>query len=87
MSDAQSPRLRLLLLEDCPSDAELVLHQLRHSGFDLDWRRVVSEADDLPALDASLDLTLADFKLPGFGAFGALEAAQSSARNVREVLD
>lgn len=65
-------RVRILLVEDRASDAELVLHELRRAGLDPDWVRV----DDEPAFRANLndgiDLILADFNLPQFDAMKAL---------------
>ncbi len=43
--------LRVLILEDQPTDAELFLHQLRQAGFDPDWQRVETEADYLAAFE------------------------------------
>ena len=60
--------LRLLLLEDLPDDAELVVRQLRQAGFDPSWRRVDNQADFIAALNEPLDLILADYHLPDFGA-------------------
>ena len=40
-----STPLKLLLLEDNPSDAELMLAELRRAGFDPEWKRVDTEAD------------------------------------------
>ncbi|MEA2527544.1 MAG: hypothetical protein QOF73_4771 [Thermomicrobiales bacterium] len=65
--------LRLLLLEDREDDAELMLHALRHSGFDPVGPRVETEADFLAHLDPSLDVILADYRLPQFDAPRALE--------------
>ena len=42
--------LNLLLLEDVGSDAELVEHELRRSGFQLNSRRVESREDFLREL-------------------------------------
>ena len=64
--------LRLLILEDQESDAELMLHALRRADYDPDWRRVEAEADYLARLDASLDMILADYTLPQFDALRAL---------------
>src|SRR5258707_534979 len=36
--------LRVLIVEDQPADAELILHYLRKDGFDPDWQRVETEA-------------------------------------------
>ena len=43
--------LRLLILEDQPVDAELVLDELRQSGFEPDWTLVDNQADYLAQLD------------------------------------
>ena len=68
-----SDQLRILLLEDQPADAELVLHELRRAGFKFDWQRVSTEADYLAGLDPALDLILADYSLPQFTALRALQ--------------
>lgn len=65
--------LRILILEDRLSDAELMLHELRHAGFVPEWRQVETEADYLAFLDSSLDIILADYTLPQFDAVRALE--------------
>lgn len=64
--------LNLLLVEDNPNDAELVLRQLDRSGFDVDWVRVETEADFLAALQRGPDLILSDYDLPQFSGLRAL---------------
>src|SRR2546423_7401954 len=68
--------LRVLLLEDRPSDAELLLYELRRAGFDVASQRVDREADYLAALDPSLDIILADYTLPQFDGLTALRHLQ-----------
>lgn len=68
--------LRVLILEDRPSDAELVLHELRRAGFEPEWERVDTEADYLDRLDPALDLVLADYSLPQFDGLSALRLLQ-----------
>ena len=46
-----SVSLQLLVLEDNPSDAELMIFELRRAGFEPDWKRVETEGDFLAALD------------------------------------
>ncbi|MBI3762231.1 MAG: PAS domain S-box protein [Chloroflexi bacterium] len=58
--------LRVLILEDSPADAELMLYELRRGGFDPDWRRAETEPEYRAALDPALDLILADCNLPQF---------------------
>jgi signal transduction histidine kinase len=64
--------LHVLILDDNPSDAELMAHELRRAGLDPLWTRVDTEAAFLAALDDAPDVILADYSLPGFDAFRAL---------------
>src|SRR3990172_7577889 len=68
--------LRVLILEDRQTDAELMVHELRRAGFDPDWERVETEADYVAHLDPSLDLILADYALPQFDGLRALQLLQ-----------
>jgi len=68
--------LRLLIVEDDPADAELMVHELTRSGFDPSWQRVDSEADYLVHLREPLDIVLADYSLPQFSAVRALQLLQ-----------
>jgi starch phosphorylase len=65
--------LRLLIVEDNPADAELMLHELRRSGFDPSGLRVDTEADCVAHLDEPIDIVLADYSLPRFSAVRALQ--------------
>ena len=64
--------LHVLVLEDQPDDAELVLRELRRAEFDPNWFRVDTEADYVARLDPGLDVILADYTLPQFNALRAL---------------
>jgi CheY-like chemotaxis protein len=68
--------LRVLILEDQPADAELMLHELRRAGFAPVWERVETEAAYLAHLDQSWDVILADYHLPQFDALRALRHVQ-----------
>ena len=68
--------LRVLILEDRPTDAELIVYELRQAGFEPDWQRVDTEADYLAHLDPALDIILADYALPQWDAPHALRALQ-----------
>ena len=74
--------LRLLVVEDAPADAEMMMHELRRAGFDPDWRRVDTERDLLAHLEPGLEIILADFQLPGFDAFRLLELLQEARADV-----
>jgi signal transduction histidine kinase len=68
--------LHVLILEDRPDDAEVVINQLWMSGFAPDWRRVQTATDYLANLDPDLDVILADYSLPQFDALQALHLLQ-----------
>ena len=68
--------IRVLILEDRPSDAELILHELHRAGFDPVWQRVETEADYLSCLDTAPDVILADYTLPQFDGLRALHLLQ-----------
>jgi signal transduction histidine kinase len=66
-------QLRVLLVEDSPTDARLLLLELQHLGLDLQVERVETFAAMSAALDRQTwDVILADWALPTFGATAAL---------------
>ncbi|MFN2542462.1 MAG: response regulator [Chthoniobacterales bacterium] len=65
--------LNVLIVEDNPSDAELMLRELRRAGFAPDWRRVDTEADFSTNLDPKIDIILSDYSMPQFSGLRALE--------------
>jgi two-component system sensor histidine kinase UhpB len=64
--------IRVLILEDRQTDAELMVEELRLGGFEPQWQRVETEADYLASLVPELSVILADFNLPAFDAARAL---------------
>jgi two-component system cell cycle sensor histidine kinase/response regulator CckA len=66
-------RLRILILEDVPADAELMSHQLRKGGVSFSALRVDTKEGFLNGLKDFLpDLILADYSLPCFDGLSAL---------------
>ncbi|MBI4786459.1 MAG: response regulator [Chloroflexi bacterium] len=68
--------LSVLILEDRASDAELIVAELRHAGFDPQYERVYRRADYIARLTPALDVILADYSIPGFNAKRALRTLQ-----------
>ena len=68
--------IRVLILEDRPEDAELLVEELRLGGFDPLWQRVETETDYLAGLDSDPCVILADYHLPQFDAARALRLLQ-----------
>jgi PAS domain S-box-containing protein len=74
--------LRVLLLEDRPDDAGLIVAELKRAGFQPDWQRVETAAEYAAALSGSLDLILADYNLPQYTALLALQHLQERQLNI-----
>ena len=68
------PNLRILMLEDVASDAELEIHALRRAGMSCEWRRVEAEAEFAAQLETfNPHVIVSDFTLPAFDGLSALE--------------
>ena len=65
--------LRVLIVEDRPEDAELMLRELRRTGFEPTAWRVTDGDAFVEHLELAPDVILADYTLPDFGATLALE--------------
>lgn len=64
--------LDILILEDRPADAELILYEMKRAGYDCASRRVDTQDEYLQAIDEFPDIILADYSLPQFTAMQAL---------------
>lgn len=75
--------LRILLLEDDITDAELVKYALGQSGLNFTIERVDTRDDYLRNLqEKKPDLILSDYNLPNFDGLGALQLAQQHCPDV-----
>ena len=66
-------RLRALIVEDSPADAELLCINLRRQGYELETRIVGTEHDFVAALDTKPEVIFADYRLPAFNGLRALQ--------------
>ena len=85
-SRANPQKIQVLLLEDSPNDAELVIRELRRAGFEPEWKRVETESDFLAALQTSPQLILADYSLPHFDGLRALRLLRGSGLDIPFIL-
>ena len=77
------PPLRLLHLEDDPTDADLVASTLNEAGLACTSTRVDTRKDFSAALnEGGFDLILADYSIPGFDGMTALSLAREQAPEV-----
>lgn len=77
MTEAPTP-LRILVIEDCQDDHDLLLLKLKHAGFEPSALRVETR----PEIEAALALNewqivFSDFDLPGFDGLRALELVKA----------
>jgi len=82
-----TPPLRVLMVEDSPEDADLVLVALRRGGFQVASTRVASAQAMAAALqEQSWDLVLSDYRMPGFGGMAALRLLQDTGLDIPFIL-
>jgi two-component system, cell cycle sensor histidine kinase and response regulator CckA len=73
MSKLETKLLRILILEDTDSDAELVEHELRKAGIQFATTRVICKEDFLNEVtNRPPDIILSDYSLPQFSGIEAL---------------
>src|SRR5690349_19114639 len=76
-------RLNLLLIEDTPDDALLVLRELKRGGFEVEHERVESAAQLVAALEKRpFDAVISDYVLPGFSCQEAIALVRARDRDV-----
>jgi diguanylate cyclase (GGDEF)-like protein len=75
--------VRLLIVEDVGTEAEIAVRRLKKSGLSCTWQRVETEPEYRQALrDFKPDLILSDYALPHFDGFAALKTAMADAPDV-----
>lgn len=79
---AETPELRILLVEDEPNDAELLIDALRSDGLKLNSRVVEAEDDFRDALETfDPDIIISDLTMPMFSGYRALEILREHSRS------
>jgi two-component system, cell cycle sensor histidine kinase and response regulator CckA len=70
--------LRALIIEDYEDDALILVRELKHGGFDVEFKRVDKAAVLKSTLETDdWDLVISDFSLPGFSGMDALKLVRS----------
>ena len=75
-------KLNILILEDRQTDVELMLAEMRRSGFDFDWTVVDSREGFNNQLNSDWDIILADYALPQYDALTALHDLQEKGKDI-----
>ncbi|MGC8605340.1 MAG: PAS domain S-box protein, partial [Desulfomonilaceae bacterium] len=79
--------LRVLIVEDSPDDATLLIRAVRKGGFELSFERVeTADAMRSALADRPWDIILCDFRMPTFDGFSALAALKESNLDIPLIL-
>ncbi|HUX72397.1 MAG TPA: response regulator [Steroidobacteraceae bacterium] len=78
--------LRVLMVEDDPADADLLVQALRRADYEPVWSRIDTEQDFLAALATPLDVIFSDYSLRKFSGLRALELLRKSSSDVPLIL-
>jgi signal transduction histidine kinase len=74
--------LNLLILEDNPENAKLVVKTLERDGFSIQWNRVDTKESFTQALHENPELILADYSLSAFDGMSALKIKKETAPEI-----
>ena len=78
--------LNILIVEDNADDADILLGELRHAGFDPTWKRVQTEADFLAEIKNRPDIIISDYSMPQFNGLRAARLSQESGLGIPFIL-
>lgn len=79
-------RLRILIVEDNPLDAELLCASLKDSGHQFNFSVVETEQDFIAALDTRPEVIFSDYKLPAFSGLHALQLLRERGEDTQFIL-
>ncbi|WP_129127359.1 sensor domain-containing diguanylate cyclase [Geomonas oryzae] len=75
--------LRVLIVEDAPDDAQLIVIQLEQGGFDVHSRRADNAQGLIEALEsAPWDVIICDYVMPGFSGLQALQILKEKGSDI-----
>ncbi|MEO7086860.1 MAG: response regulator [Gemmatimonadaceae bacterium] len=75
--------IRILMVEDSPTDSKLILRELNRSEHEIVWTRVETAAEMRNALETKTwDVVLSDWSLPTFSALEALSVLHSTGTDI-----
>ncbi len=81
-----SETVRILIVEDDPADAELMIRELKRGGLTPEWVRVQTEAEYLEQLESEPEVILSDSNLPLFDGLDALDRLKKRGLDIPFIL-
>jgi PAS domain S-box-containing protein len=86
-SEESRKSLRVLLVEDNPADAELILRELKRAGFDVSADTVQTAEEFAERLRSKIyDIIVADYNLPNWTGIDALEHLRRQGKDIPFIL-
>ena len=80
---AEPKRVRILVIEDSPADAELLIRELKSGGYEVAATRVeTADAMRLALQTETWDVVISDYSLPRFSAPEALMVLRDTGRDL-----
>jgi PAS domain S-box-containing protein len=82
-----SEKMRVLIVEDNPTDVEILIYELKKSKLPMEFSTVCTEQDYTKALEEQPpDLIFSDYSMPSFTGMRALEIRESKAPEIPFIL-
>jgi len=74
--------LHVLIIEDSEEDTKLLIRELRHLDYEIQFERVATEKDLRISLNKKWNLVLSDYSMPAFNGMDALKMVREVDRNL-----
>jgi len=78
--------LNILIVEDNPADAKLLVAELRAAGFEPTWKCIQTEPEFLAGIQKLPDIILSDYSMPEFDGLRAAELLRASGLDIPFIL-
>ena len=78
--------INILIVEDSRDDAELLVSELKSTGFDPTWKRVETETEYLTQLKMEPEMVLSDFTMPRFNGLRAAQLLRETGSDIPFIL-
>jgi DNA-binding NtrC family response regulator len=79
-------KLNVLIVEDNPDDADMLVKELSRGGIDSQYFRVETENDFIAALKSHPSIILSDYSMPDFSGLRAIELLRESGLDIPLIL-
>ncbi len=79
-------KINLLILEDKPDDAQLMVNELEKEQYELNWKRVETKRDFEKGLSEDPDIIFVDYAVPSFNGLDALMVTEKNKPDIPVIM-